>query len=306
MRFAMIACLACSCVCATARAEERWYPSKYGAEDTLGAIHNLAPERVLEAAKLIRTGKTYALGIETGPDTPAYPPRSYQIVTTGGLPLGSNQGTGHDDLVVSWMGVGTQLDGLGHVGIDHRYYNGHPGSEILTPTGLKKLGTHEVPPIVTRGVLLDIAGLAGVPHLKEGQAIGPEQLEAASRRQGVEIGRADVVILHTGWQRFASQDPERFLGGMPGLSNEGARWLAKKRVVAVGADTWGLDVLPPEKEGEVFPVHQILLAKHGIYILENIRTDQLVADQGWEFLFVLGQPKFVGAVQMVVNPVAIR
>ena len=76
--------------------------------------------------------------------------------------------------------------------------------------------------------------------------------------------------------------------------------------VAVGSDTWGLDVLPSKDESLVFPPHQVLLAKNGIYILENMRTDELVADEAWEFLFVLGQPRFVGAVQMVINPVAIR
>ena len=93
---------------------------------------------------------------------------------------------------------------------------------------------------------------------------------------------------------------------MPGLDVDGAEYLASLGVVAVGSDTWGLDVFPNKNPDLVFPVHQVLLAKNGIYILENIRTDELVADKVNEFLFVLGQPRFVGAVQMVINPVAIR
>ncbi len=288
-----------------------WYPSKYGAEDTLGAINELSPEKVLAAVKLVKTGKTYALGVETGRDTPAYGARSFELfaVASGdgsGATMGENKATFNDDWMLTWLGIGTQIDGLGHFGIDHRYYNGNAIADFFSPEGLEKFGTHTLPPIVTRGVLLDVAGLAGKPFLEEGSAVGSRELKAAAKRQGLAIEAGDVVILHTGWQRFASEDPDRFLAGMPGLSAEGAEWLASQSVVAVGADTWGLDVLPAEPATQVFPVHQVLLAKHGIYILENIRTEELVADEAWEFLFVLGQPKFVGAVQMVINPVAIR
>ena len=105
---------------------------------------------------------------------------------------------------------------------------------------------------------------------------------------------------------MADEDAARFIETEPGLGVGGAEYLAGLGVVAVGADSAAVEVIPFEKETEVFPVHQVLLAKNGIYILENIRTDELVADEAWEFLFVLGQPKFVGAVQMVINPVAIR
>ncbi len=77
-------------------------------------------------------------------------------------------------------------------------------------------------------------------------------------------------------------------------------------MVAVGPNTWVPHVLPNPNPELAFPAHQTLLARNGIYILENMRTDELVADEGWEFLFVLGQPKFVGAVQMIINPIAIR
>ncbi len=292
-------------------ADDDWYPSRYGAEDTLGAINELSREGVVSAARLVKTGKTYALGVETGRDTPAYGARGFQLFAVAhgdgtGSTLGTNQVTAHDDWMTVWLGVGTQIDGLGHLGINHRYYNGNKASDFYAPTGLTKFATHTLPPIVTRGVLLDIAGLKGVPFLETGTPIRSQDVKDALARQKLTIGRGDVVILNTGWQRFATDDPERFLAGMPGLSVEAAEWLAEKRVVAIGSDNWGLDVIPAEKEGELFPVHQVLLAKNGIYVLENIRTDQLVADKAWEFLFVLGQPRFVGAVQMVINPVAIR
>ncbi len=297
--------------CFGAIADDDWYPSRYGAEDTLGAINELSAEGVVAAVRLVKTGKTYALGVETGRDTPAFGARSFQLFAVAhgdgtGSSVGRNRAVYHDDWMITWLGIGSQIDGLGHFGIDHLYYNGTPAAEIFAPAGVKKFATHELPPIVTRGVLLDIAALKGVPFLEAGTVIRQSDLVAAARRQEVSIGAGDVVLLNTGWQRFATEDPERFLAGLPGLGSEGAEWLASRRVVAVGADTWGLDAVPGEKPDEIFPAHQVLLAKNGIYILENMRTDELVADEAWEFLFVLGAPRFVGAVQMVINPVAIR
>ena len=303
--------LATAAPAAVSHAGDDWYPSKYGADDTLGAINELSPEGVLAAVKLVKKGKTYALGVETGRETPAFGSRSYQLfaVASGdgsGSTMGRNRGTYNDDWMTTWLGIGTQIDGLGHFGIDHRYYNGAPVAEIWRPEGLVKFGTHLLPPIVTRGVLLDLAGSKGRKLLDAGTPIGRAEIEAAAKRQGVRPGRGDVVILHTGWQSLADSDTDRFISGEPGLVEDGAEYLAGLGVVAVGADTWGVDAFPNPDPEVVFPCHQILLAKHGVYILENIRTAELLADEAWEFLFVLGQPRFVGAVQMVVNPIAIR
>src|SRR5262245_46355604 len=159
-----------------ARADEKWYPSKYGANDTLGAVNELSPERTKSAAGLVKTGKVYSLGIEVSPATPAYPPRTFQIFTftagdgTGGT-LGENKTYYNDDMVLTWVGIGSQLDGLGHLGIDHLLYNGLRQQDVMRPGGLAKLGTHLIPPIATRGVLLDIAGLKGVSQLAGGTAV---------------------------------------------------------------------------------------------------------------------------------------
>ena len=306
-----IVVLLCALCAADSLAEDDWYPSKWGADDTLGAINELSPEGVVQAAKLIKTGKTYSLGVETGRQTPAYGARSFQLfaVANGdgaGASAGLNRATFNDDWMTTWLGIGTQIDGLGHFGIDHVYYNGARVSEFWRADGLTRFGTHLLPPIVTRGVLLDIAALKEVEMLAGGTPIHESDIAAAAKRQGLELRRGDVVIFNTGWQELATRDPQAFMASEPGLDVDGAEYLAKIGVVAVGADTWGLDVLPNPDPELVFPVHQVLLAKNGIYILENIRTDELVADSAWEFLFVLGQPKFVGAVQMVINPIAIR
>lgn len=312
MAFRWIAALICIVIgAATTQAQDDWYPSKYGAEDTLGAINNLSAEGVVRAAELVKTGRTYSLGIVTGRQTPAYGTRTFQLFSApsgdgSGATLGSNSATGNDDLLITWLGIGTQLDGLGHLGINHRYYNGVHASDFVRPDGLARFGTHLVPPIVTRGVLLDIAALQDVDLVPGGTAINRAEIDAAAARQGLTLSSGDVVLLHTGWGAVAEQSSEMFLRAEPGLGKEGARYLAGLGVVAVGSDGWGLEVIPHEDESEAFPVHQILLARNGVYILENVNTAELARDRTWEFLFVLGQPKFEGAVQMVVNPVAIR
>lgn len=296
---------------AAVSAEEPWYPSKYGADDTLGAINNLSAAKVVESARLIKTGKTYPLGVPTGPQTPAYPPRWYhmtvlQLGAGDGATLGANKATGNDDLLTTFLGVGSQIDGLGHMGINHVYYNGVKAAEFIGPAGLTKYSTHELPPIVTRGVLLDMTRELGMNPLPAGTAFNRKEIDAAAKKAGVEIGKGDVVLFHTGWLATAESDPEGFIAQQPGLGVDGAKYLASKGVVAVGADSAALEVIPHEDPALAFPVHTELLAKNGVYVLEVMNTAELAADGATEFLFVLGQPRFVGSVQAIINPVAIR
>ena len=285
--------------------------SEFGPADTLGAVNRLTAESVLNATKLVKFGKTYALGVETGPDSPAYGSRSYQMTVLQlddglGTPAGTNKVTGNDDLVHSYIGIGSQIDGLGHVGINHRYYNNIHASEFVKVNGLTKFSTSQIPPIVTRGVLLDMATLRGKKILAAGTSFNETEIRAAEKSLGVTIQEGDVVLFHTGWLNISESDSERFMKGEPGLGKSGARYLASKKIVAVGSDTFGVEVIPFEREGEFFPVHQEMLTKNGIYILENMDTRALAADGVSEFLFVLGQPRLYGSVQAIINPVAIR
>ena len=287
------------------------HASKYGAHDTLGAINNLSSDKVLQATRLVKNGRTYRLGVTTGKNSPAYPPRSYsmtvlQLGDGTGTPLGSNKATGNDDLINFWMGIGSQIDGLGHMGENHIYYNATHASEFITPTGLTKFSIHELPPIVTRGILLDMTKLLGQNPIPEGTPINQSEIQQAERAANVKIESGDVVLLHTGWLDVMNSDPKRFMKGQPGLGLSGAKYLAQLGIVAVGADNWALEVIPAEKDGEMFPVHPELLAKNGVYILENMDSRALARDGVTEFMFVLGQPRFEGAVQAVINPVAIH
>lgn len=295
----------------TANAGEQWFPSKYGAADTIGAANNLSPEKTLQASRLVKQGKSVSLAVDTGANTPAPPFRFYQVhimqIGDGtGTPSGPLQTTANEELMIVSPGIGTQIDGLGHVGINHRYYNGIHASEFVRSTGLLKFGTHAIPPIVTRGVLLDMATFLGHDIVPAGTAYGRRDIEGAARRQRVQIDRGDVVILHGGWMKQYDKGAQDWLWqGWPGLNAEGAEYLAGLGVVAIGGDGASLDAWDGTGGAPGSAVHQVLLAKNGVYILEGMWTLALAAEQVYEFLFVLGQPRFVGATQMVVNPIAI-
>jgi kynurenine formamidase len=296
---------------AVAQDAQTWCKSKYGPNDEIGAANLLSPAAVVDAAKLIKTGKTYALGGETNSKSPAYPPRTFNVTIvqpgqTGGGSLGPTKTTYNDDIITGWVGVGSQLDGLGHIGIDNTYYNCNKAADFAAADGLKKLGIEKVPPLVARGIVLDMTAVFGQNPVPAGTPFNKKEIDDAMKRQGIEIKKGDIVLFHTGYQSIATKDPKAFLAGEPGLGKEGAEYLVSKEVVAVGADQWALEVIPFEKGVGVFEVHQILLPRNGIYILENMITEQLVADKAWEFLFVLGQSRVTGAVQAIINPVAIR
>jgi kynurenine formamidase len=311
MRQALVLCCSVALLGAvgTANAQD-WTKSKWGPDDEIGAANYMKPELVVKAAQLVKTGKTYALGIPVDSKTPAYPPRGFKVTIVqpgqaGSPGLGPTKTTYNDDMIEGWVGVGSQLDGLGHIGVEHVYYNGNKLADFADPTGLKKLGVEKVPPMVTRGVLLDMAAYYGTDIVKEGTAFNVKEIEEVAKKQGVEIRQGDVVIFHTGWLSLIGKDDKRFGSVEPGLGVEGAKYLTGKGVVAVGADTWAVEVIPFESKN-IFEVHQILLPMNGTYILENMDTAELAKDKAYEFLFVLGQPRFKGGVQSMINPVAIR
>lgn len=295
--------------CASAQADADWYPSAHGAEDRLGAANYLSAEKTAAAAQLITTGKTYALGMVTGRDTPAYGPREYDVTVLqlsdgSGTPLGENRAVGNDDIVDMFVGIGSQIDGLGHMGIDHRYYNGVHVSDFVATDGLKQFGTQTIPPIATRGILLDMTKQFGNP-VPDGQPFNQAEIEAAASAAGVTIEAGDVVLFHTGKMQ-ATADATELSPGEAGLGVQGAQYLADLGVVAVGADTWAVEVIPFEHEARPFDVHLTLLAKNGVYILENMVTDELAADGVTDFFFSLGVPRLEGTVQAIINPVGIR
>lgn len=286
-------------------------PSKWGADDEIGSANLVTPERTKAAAALIKQGKSHPLGIVIDNTTPAFPPRSLSLQVVqpnqqGGGRLFGYKGSYNDDLLQTWVGIGPQIDGLGHLGQDGMYYNCNEEKDFAAITGLKKLGVHAIPPLVGRGVLINMAKHFNTDIMKAGQYFNEKEIQEAATAQGVEIREGDIVLFHTGWtDGMLKKDPKAWVSGEPGLGEEGAQWLASKNVMAVGADTWGLEPVPPQKEGRPFWGHVILLKENGIYILETMNTGPLAKEGINEFMFVLGQARIKGTVQMIINPVAL-
>ena len=295
--------------CAQTQAIQSCHKSKWGPNDQVGALNNITTANVTEAAKLIKRGKSIRMGIETNSKTPAFPPRTFSItvLTPGqeyGGTLGDTKTNYHDDIIMGWVGIGSQLDGLGHIGIDSVYYNCLAGKDVVSAGGLKKLGIENVPAIATRGVILDMVGLTGKDPVPEGTAFNKKEIDAALARQGnMKINKGDVVIFYTGWTQLIGKDDKRYGSVEPGLGIEGANYLASLNVAMVGADTWGLEVIPFEDPKKIFHVHQILLPMNGIYILENVNAEEAVKDKVYEGLFTLGPSRITGAVQAIINPI---
>ena len=297
---------------ATVSADDKWWPSKWGPTDTLGSFNMLGPELTLKASKLVKTGKTYRLGIETNSDTPAYGTRTFEVHVlypnqySHHHPIGGNKFNYFDDHVSGWMGVGSQIDGLGHAATDGVFYNGYKASDFAKVDGLTKMGVEDYPPVVTRGVLLDMAACKGKEVLPAKTPYNKRDIVACEKKLGVNIEKGDVVLFHSGWLTYLESDPEKFIKEQPGITADGANYLVEKEVMAVGSDNSALELIPGEDPNILFPVHQILINYNGIYILENMDTRELAADKAYEFMFVLGPARISGAVQMIINPIAIR
>jgi kynurenine formamidase len=288
-------------------------PSEWGIDDEIGAANYVTPEQVLMATRLVKKGQSHPLGIVIDSNTPAFAPRSMslQIVSPGqhnGRSLVQDFGWDvvyNDDLAQLWFGTGPQLDGLGHMGEAGSYYNCNKAVDFVDITGLKKLGTHQVPPLIGRAVLIDMAKHYGVATMEGGQGISSKDIMAAAKAQKTTVRQGDIVLFHTGWtDGKLTSEPDVWVSTQPGLTNEAFRYVSSLNPMAVGADTWGVDAFPAVEGDKVFYGHVELLKKRGIYILETMNTGRLAEEEVYEFMFVLGQARIRGTVQMIINPVA--
>jgi kynurenine formamidase len=287
---------------------DNWFPSRWGAADQRGAANRITPAKVLEAKNLITTGTVYQLGRVYEAAMPIFGTRhfSLKIPQTFG-PLGTNKMMYHDELVSAELAqVGTQFDGLGHVGVGDLFYNGNNRADFAKADGLLKLGVENVGAITTRGVLLDIAALKGVAQLAGGYEITAADVQGALARQKTEIHAGDVVLVHTGWGSLWLKDNAKFNASAPGVGLEAARYLVEREVVMIGADTWSMEVVPNPNPDLQFPVHQLLIPRNGVYIFENLATEDLARDRVYEFAFFFAPLKLKGATGSPGNPIAIR
>src|SRR5215475_8421228 len=234
-----------------ARKVSNW--GRWGADDERGTVNFITPEVVQRAARCVRRGQVFSLGLEFGADGPQFGqagrvnPLHIMTSTQGQMtpdPAGPRYA---DDVIVMPLQCATQWDSLAHVHYGGQLYNGHAASSVTSAgaarNGIDKMATG----ILSRGVLLDVARAQGVERLAPGHVIGPAALEAAERAQGVRVESGDVLLVRTGHLRAFTVDHDRiaYMKQMPGLGIACVEWLHARQVAAVASDTNMVEVWPP-------------------------------------------------------------
>lgn len=289
-------------------AESQRCPSKWGAGDERGSGNHMKPETVLRAIRLIRTGEVFELGHVLAPDMPFFGTRRFDVHTKRTfMNVPPNRRGSNEELVITEIGqVGTQLDAFCHQTHENSMYNCFKVEETATRSGFTKLGIEKVGALITRGVLIDVAGLKGVDILPDTYEITIQDLEQALERQNLKLQPGDAVIIHTGWGKLWAKDNARFVKSCPGIGIPAAEWLAKQYPMLVGADNWPVEVAPNPDPQLSLPVHQVMLVVNGIHLLENLKLDELVAKRAYEFAFMMQPLKVKGGSGSTVAPIAVR
>jgi kynurenine formamidase len=318
------ACLACGGArlglrATPAQAQAAWSPppasercpSKWGPNDRRGSMNLMTPERAKRAAALIRTGETVELGQTLSQAIPVVRTRRFDVhLKQTFFPASANRLGSNEELVITDIGqVGTQLDGFPHITIGEEGYNCVNVPSLMTREGFREMGIDTVGTVMTRGVLVDVAGLKGAPMLGDDYEITAQDLEQALARQNTHIEEGDAVIVHTGWGTLFGRDNARYSRGCPGLGIPAAEWIIQRNPILMGSDNWPVECVPSKVANVLFPVHQIALVINGVHLLENMKLDQLAqrVRQGGpaEFCFIMQPLKVQGGSGSTVAPTAV-
>jgi kynurenine formamidase len=288
--------------------EQQRCPSKWGSADERGSANHMKPSTVLRAMRVVRSGEVIELGHVLSGDMPLYGTRRFDLHTKRTLVNPQSNGRGsNEEIVITELGqVGTQFDAFPHQTIRDKVYNCLKLNDIESRAGFTKLGVEKVGALITRGVLIDVAGMKGVETLPENYEISVDDLQHALRRERITLEAGDAVIINTGWGKLWGKDNTRFLQSCPGIGVKAAEWLARQDPMLVGSDNWPVEVAPNPDPQLSLPVHQIMLVVNGIHLLENLKLDELVDKRAYEFALVLEPLKIAGGTGSTVAPVAIR
>jgi kynurenine formamidase len=288
-------------------AKRNW--GRWGADDEQGALNLVDPKKVLEAVDLVREGRIISLAQPIGPKAGVPPHRNrgsrFMDRDAGDYALGARSPGGFrfaEDTVQMSTHSGTHVDALSHAWTGDELYNGHPSAALRSTSGAQKLGADKLRPVLTRGILVDLVAAFGGP-LGPSTPIGSAELIEAYRRSDITPSPGDAVLLHTGWWQSQGGNASYF-DLEPGLSDDGARWLADQDVALVGADNYAVEV-QPDPNGKNFPVHLRLLHGEGIPLIENLDLHELAGARASTFLFVLSPIPLQGSTGSPVTPLAV-
>ena len=266
----------------------------------LGKLALIGDAQRASALALVKQGRMFDLGHVLDERVPVFAGRYFKqtLVTTAhhanpGGGVGENDVNWITELVSGTMQLGTHLDALAHLQMGNHGYGGFTVQELAGTNGVRHLGIDTVPQIVTRGWLVDAAGL------KAGEVIGLRHCAQIDPQPG------DAVLFHTGWSRHW-EDPETYLSGEPGPGCELAQWLAEHDVALTGCDTWSYGPVPAEDPDRPFRVPQILNIEHGVFVVENLDLAELAATGiTGPFALILTHPKLRGATGAWTSPIAL-
>jgi kynurenine formamidase len=305
-------------------------PSPFGPDDQIGATNRVTAAVTKAAAAEIQTGVVTPMGNILVDGVPLFGTRFGKTILstfllTPGAELGKTKMVFMEDTYLTQSHVGTHIDGVGHIGVKDCYYNQTPIAKYIGQNYLKRLGIENMKTFATRGVLIDAVKVfqaAGKlksnpacksPCLDMGTVITDADLQAGLKMYNVTLREGDAVFINTGWGDLFRQWPaqnETFRKGEPGINEAAAEWLVSQKVVAVGADTAGVEVLPGENPDVFIPVHKTLITDNGIHIIENVRTDLIAAEAAKSgratFFLNMTVPKAVGLTGTFINLDAIQ
>ncbi len=287
---------------------------QWGPADQIGAGNLLTAEKRLAALASIRSGRVYDVSHDVYMGAPFMAPNqtpflmsifgSWRDTIKRRRKLGATNDAGTNlERIEMTAHVGTHIDALGHFSKGDMLYNNNPAADVVTDWGLEKLGIEHAPPMITRGLLFDVAGVTGGPHMLPGQTITPDHLKRAADVGGFSVEPGDIALIRTGWGRYFGVDNAKYLEGEPGLDVPAAKWLVDQGVTAIGADNMAVEVLPNPTKGVLMPVHQYTLAECGVYLIENLALEELAAERVYAACFILLATKIRGATGAPVRPI---
>lgn len=293
--------------------------SPWGADDEIGRLNLMTEASRAAILGRVTGGRVYDLSVEYFVGMPSWQaagdphyrlwmthtPRGTVVDDPLGLGAAMNQHVSYTGAAISmYTHMGTHIDSLAHFGLDGRIWNGFRADEHLGDRGWNVAGAETIPPIVARGVLIDVAASHGVDMLPDGYRIGRSDLIAALAAQDVEVREGDVVLIRTGRMR-AYADAAAYMANPPGMDMSAARYLVEERgAMVVGADNLSFEAFPSEVDGNYVPLHTYLLAQQGAPILELVFLEQLAEDRVYEFAFIAGSLKLRGADAAPLRPIA--